>query len=139
MIFLKLTFPIADIGNMDPFQRSEFFDHRQPIGHRLTRVIEIGEPVDNRNSGVLREFDEMVIHAVGDAVQERARKHVARAVGVHGGGGEGIDFVQAVAVIHQRMTLPCIIQVLLEFAPYLGFIFFPSNSKVLEELAPILG
>lgn len=25
------------------------------------------------------------------------------------------------------------------FAPYLGFIFLPSNSKALEELAPILG
>src|SRR5207302_8170693 len=65
---------VADETDRLFFKPAELFANRKKIGENLARVLVVGERVDRRDAGILRELDDIALRECAD---DRAVEHPA--------------------------------------------------------------
>ena len=70
---------VAEVGEPDAVEAAEPLAHRHRVGERLQRVREVGEPVDDRDRGVLREdVDLGLVEGADQEGTDEPREHERR-------------------------------------------------------------
>jgi len=91
---------IADVGELQAFERAEFFFESEEIGERLAGMEFVGERVDDGNFRGGRHFveDALLVNAGDDALDP--------AFEIAGNIGDGFAFAEAAWVWSRKTTWP---------------------------------